>query len=106
MSQLEHIEAIERTADLMLRVDTNRAEAFASAHFAASLLAPSETEQPTEAEVLDVVMRWTSRRRPPLKAEDVATAIRSLNMLGWLDVGFSETLPAHDDFSSAESAAA
>ena len=101
-----HIEAIERTADLMLRVDTRRAEAFASAHFAASLLALSENEQPTEAEVLEVVMRWKSRRRPPLAAEDVATAVRSLNMLGWLDVEFSETLPTHDDFSSAEGAAA
>ena len=101
-----HIEAIERTADLMLRVDTKRAEAFASAHFAASLLAQSGNEPPTEAEVLEVVMRWKSRRRPPLAEEDVATAVRSLNMLGWLDVEFSETLPAHDDFSSAESAAA
>ena len=100
-----HIEAIERTADLMLRVDTKRAEAFASAHFAASLLAQSGNEQPTEAEVLEVVMRWKSRRRPQLVEEDVATAVRSLNMLGWLDVEFSETLPAYDDLSSAESAA-
>ncbi len=101
-----HIEAIERTADLMLRADTQRAEAFASAHFAASLLAQSGDERSTEAEVLEVVMRWKSRRRPPLAEADVATAVRSLNMLGWLDVEFSETLPAYDDFSMAESAVA
>ncbi len=101
-----HIEAIERTADLMLRVDTKRAETFASAHFAASLLTHVRDEQPTEAAVLAEVMRWKSRRRPPLAEEDAAEAIRSLSMLGWLDVGFSETLPAHDDFSSAESVAA
>ena len=101
-----HIEAIERTADLMLRVDTKQAEAFASAHFAADLLAHDKGGRPTEAEVLAQVMRWKSRRRPPLSEEDAADAIRSLSMLGWLDAEFSATLPAHDDFPDTESAAA
>ena len=101
-----YVEAIERTTDLMLRVDTRRAETFASAHFAAHLLANVNERRPTEADVLAEVMRWKSRRRPPLAEEDAAEAVRSLSLLGWLDVEFSETLPAYDDFFSTEVAAA
>lgn len=101
-----YAEEIERTADLMLRIDTKRAEAFASAHFAAALLAHAKGDRPTEAEVLAQVMRWKSRRRPPLVEKDAAEAVRSLSILGWLDVEFSEALPAYDDFPDADDAAA
>jgi hypothetical protein len=51
---------------------------------------------PTESEVLEEVMKWKQRRRPPLKREDVAKMIRSLNMLGWVRLTSSKDLPVSE----------
>ncbi|MDP9465625.1 MAG: macro domain-containing protein [Actinomycetota bacterium] len=89
--------AITRVADLMGRLDTSRTEVAASVHFAANALASQLGRRPTEGEVLERVLRWKQRRRPPLGAASVATAIRDLAMLGWMDVEPSEDLPVPDD---------
>ena len=93
--------AIERVADLFLRADTRRAEVLASAHLAAFELADvsrrKELPRPTEQEVVDEVLRWKLRRRPPLDAEEVATAVRGLALLGWIDVDPSENLVSDPD---------
>ncbi len=82
--------AIERVADLFLRTDTRRAEVLASAHLAATELSERSrrkgTARPTERDVVYEVLRWKLRRRPPLEADEVASAVRGLGLLGWIDV--------------------
>jgi hypothetical protein len=78
--------------DLVVRMNTNDAEIAATVHFAANRLREANTNQPTEAEILDYVMQWKIRRRPPLDEGDVALAIRRLNVLGWIDAAPSESL--------------
>ena len=86
-------EAIDRVADLFLRMRTQQAEVAAMVHFAALGLTREGQEKPTEAQVLEKVRRWKQRRRPPLKDSEVASAIRSLNILGWLKARPSLDLP-------------
>jgi hypothetical protein len=91
-------EAIERTADLFLRFPrTIDAEIAATVHFAARELAGGGTK-PSEGDVLAAVQRWKLKRRPPLAEEEVASAIRHLNMLGWVDLEASPEirLPEHE----------
>jgi O-acetyl-ADP-ribose deacetylase (regulator of RNase III)/uncharacterized protein YwgA len=83
---------IARVVDLVVRMNTSDAEIAATVHFAASRLREANTNQPTEAEILDYVMQWKIRRRPPLDEGDVALAIRRLNVLGWIDAAPSESL--------------
>jgi len=86
-------DAIERVTDLFLRMPTRDAEAAATVHFVANELSESLGRVPIESEVLDEVMRWKQRRKPPLKREDVAKMNRSLNMLGWVRLTPSTDLP-------------
>jgi O-acetyl-ADP-ribose deacetylase (regulator of RNase III)/uncharacterized protein YwgA len=88
---------IARIVDLFLRMRTDQAEVAATAHFAAAELAQESGIRPSEAQVLDAVRNWKARRRPPLTDEQVALAIRNLNLLGWLDVGPSTDLPLPTD---------
>jgi O-acetyl-ADP-ribose deacetylase (regulator of RNase III)/uncharacterized protein YwgA len=88
---------IERVVDLFLRIHTRQAEVAATVHFAAHRLVATDTE-PTELDVLDAVKEWKQRRNPPLREEEVARAIRSLNMLDWLRVQPSSSLPGVDSF--------
>lgn len=83
--------AIDRVSDLFLRIQTTRqAEIAATAHFAAQVRAAASGRRPSEAHVLDEVQQWKQRRTPPLAEADIASAIRNLGMLGWLDVTPSE----------------
>jgi len=75
---------IARVADLVVRMNTDDAEIAATVHFAANRLREASGLQPTEAEVLNYVKQWKLRRRPPLNDNDVALAIRRLNVLGWI----------------------
>lgn len=90
-------EAMERVADLMLRMDTRDAEVAATVHYAWSELAGAENSAPSEGDVLEAVMEWKQRRRPPLEASEVALAIRNLNALGWIDAEPDAGLPYPDD---------
>ena len=49
--------------------------------------------------MVDDVLKWKIRRKPPLEREEVAAAVRTLTMLGWIDVGLSEDLLAEPDFA-------
>lgn len=90
-------EQIARVVDLVVRMNTGDAEIAATVHFAANRLREANASQPTEAEILDYVMQWKIRRRPPLDEGDVALAIRRLNVLGWIDATPSETLPLPEE---------
>lgn len=90
-------ETIEKLADLFLRMPTNKGEVAATVHYAANALARRTKAKPSESEVLAEVMRWKQRRRPPLKKEDVAQMIRTLGMIGWLDLKSSSDLPVSEE---------
>jgi O-acetyl-ADP-ribose deacetylase (regulator of RNase III) len=93
----EWSEPIDRVADLFLRLDTRQAEIAATAHFAARYLATQRVERPTELDVLDAVKDWKMRRNPPLPVDEVAEAIRNLNLHGWIEVEESAELPVPRD---------
>ena len=83
---------LQRMTDLFLRMRTKDAEIAATVVFAARTLA-EQKKKPSEAQVFDFVKAWKVRRRPPLVDEEVASTVRSLNILGWLDLEASESLP-------------
>lgn len=84
---------IEKTTDLFTRVDTNQAEIAATVLFAADALQQEGKTAPLEGELLETIMKWKQRRTPPLSEEKVASAIRNLAMLRWLDVIYDPQLP-------------
>jgi uncharacterized protein YwgA len=88
---------IEKVADLFVRMDTRQAEMAATVLFSAASLRRDESQRPTEQDVLNEVMRWKRRRKPPLDERTVAKTIRNLAALGWLDVEGSEGLPIPEE---------
>jgi uncharacterized protein YwgA len=84
---------INKVANLFLRLDTNKAEIVSTILFAAQDLYKDKQKSPTETDVLEEVMNWKQRRRPPLEIKEVANAIRKLAALNWLKVKGSQTLP-------------
>lgn len=88
---------IARVVDLVVRMDTDAAEVAATVHFAANRLREEKDRQPTESEILNYVKQWKIRRRPPLEENDVALAIRRLNVLGWIDASPSNELPVLEE---------
>jgi uncharacterized protein YwgA/O-acetyl-ADP-ribose deacetylase (regulator of RNase III) len=93
----EYEPAIRKTTDLFMRVGTNRAELVATIRFAYSELKKEMKTQPSELDVLRRVMQWKRRRRPPLSETEVASHIRNLAALGWIDVKASSDLPLPED---------
>ncbi|OFW59096.1 MAG: Appr-1-p processing protein [Actinobacteria bacterium RBG_16_64_13] len=88
--------AIEKVADLFLRMDTELAEIAATVHFAAQE-SRSQLPAASEADVLRAVLEWKQKRRPPLDADKVAKSIRHLNMLSWVGLSFSDDLPVAEE---------
>lgn len=88
---------IERTTDLFVRMNTNQAEIVATVLFASETIESDKDAPKSETQVLESVMRWKQKRRPPLKEEDVASTIRNLGMLHWLNVKPDENLPVRDE---------
>lgn len=91
MKQWDNI--VDRISDLFLRMRTQQAEVAATVHFAAAELRRSGDTKPSERSVFDEVLRWKQRRTPPLRGEEVARAIRNLNLLKWVDLHMSPELP-------------
>jgi O-acetyl-ADP-ribose deacetylase (regulator of RNase III)/uncharacterized protein YwgA len=75
---------IGRVSDLLLRANTKRAEVLATAHFAATELTHDSAGSPTEDEVVESVLAWKVRRKPPLARDEVEDAVRMLNLIGWI----------------------
>jgi O-acetyl-ADP-ribose deacetylase (regulator of RNase III)/uncharacterized protein YwgA len=97
-SDLEKFEpAIRKTTDLFMRVTTKEAELVATILFAHADLIRRESGKRSEMDVLAEVMEWKKRRRPLLDRSDVASHIRNLAALGWLDVRPSPDLPLPDE---------
>jgi O-acetyl-ADP-ribose deacetylase (regulator of RNase III) len=91
-------EPIERVADLFLRVPrTGDAEIAATVHFVARDLKRQISALPTEQMVLQEVLQWKARRKPPLRPPEVAETIRNLALLDWIKVKPSLELPVEED---------
>ncbi len=88
---------IEKTTDLFLRMNTDQAEVVATVMFAADALKKQRNSTPSETEVLDSVMQWKQRRQPPLETKTVASTIRNLGMLRWLDIKPDADLPVAEE---------
>ena len=82
---------IDRVADLFLRVKTHDAEVAATVFFATRSLVTKEN--PTELDILEQVKRWKRRRRPALTDQEIAHAIRNLNLHRWVSLRPSRELP-------------
>jgi len=93
--QLNAFEAVvQKTTDLFLRLkSTHQAELVTTVLYAARQLERSRPRKPSEMEVLESVMRWKQRRRPPLETSEVAHTVRNLAALEWLDIEPSPDLP-------------
>jgi uncharacterized protein YwgA/O-acetyl-ADP-ribose deacetylase (regulator of RNase III) len=83
-------------ARLMARMTTRNAEVAATVHFVAGELRRSLGDTPDEQQILDGVMEWKARKQPPLDESEVITAIRNLQILGWLEAKPSAALPYED----------
>jgi len=88
---------IEKIADLFVRLQTKQAEVIATVLFAADMLSKTNKEKLSELDVLDGVMMWKQKRRPPLDKGEVAYIIRNLAALRWLDVKPSHDLPIPEE---------
>jgi O-acetyl-ADP-ribose deacetylase (regulator of RNase III)/uncharacterized protein YwgA len=89
--------ARDRVADLFMRMDTQRAEVAATVHYAARELETRLRQTPEENAVVQAVMEWKVRRRPPLDSKEVAITTRNLNLLGWIRAKPSKDLPVADE---------
>lgn len=95
----EHNDVLEKTTDLFMRVDTTQAETLATVMFTATeLKRKNKSLSPvSETDVLEAVMQWKQRRKPPLNRAIVASTIRNLGTLGWLDVQPDDRLPVSEE---------
>lgn len=95
-----HIESLElwesiisKTTDLFARINTVEAEIVATVIYTANSLGKTTGRMPVESEVLDSVMQWKVQRQPPLVVTEVASTIRNLGMLRWLQLKIDPDLP-------------
>jgi hypothetical protein len=80
-----------------MRLNSNQAEVVAIVLFAAQGLRKRKQDKPSERDVLDAVMDWKQRRRPPLEEREVALTVRNLAALKWLHVKPSSNLLLPDE---------
>ena len=88
---------IDKIADLFMRMNTKQAEVAATVHFVAQEWKDRTEGTPTEKDVLDSVMQWKQKRRPPLEEKEVALTVRNLNMLSWIGARASGDLPITEE---------
>jgi len=88
---------IEKTTDLFMRVDTTQAETIATVIFTVTALKQKSKSPVSEMDVLEAVMQWKQRRNPRLDKTTVASTIRNLGMLHWLDVQPDDRLPVSEE---------
>ncbi len=82
-----------------MRLDTKQAEVVATVLFAAKSLGNRTETKPSERDVLEAVMQWKQRRRPPLDEPEIALTVRNLAAMKWLQVEPSPNLPLPDELA-------
>jgi len=85
---------IDKTADLFLRLNTEKAEIVATVLFTERTMNKGGM---TEKDVLQAVMKWKQKRRPPINEVEVAETIRNLGMLKWFRLTPSADIPIRDE---------
>ncbi len=88
--------AARRVADLLRRMKDPGTRRLQQRCAVADELADSAGGTPTEEDVLAGVLDWKQRKQPPLRQDEVISAIQGLAMLGWLDVERSASLPVNE----------
>lgn len=78
--------AVERTADLISRMNTATTEVAATVHYTAEALESEKLHRPTASEVIAAVEQWKARRRPSLARPAIVDALAVLGLRGWLNV--------------------
>lgn len=86
---------IDKTVDLFLRLDTNKAEIVATVLFVEREMNKGDM---SEDGILQEVMKWKQKRRPPLDEKEVSQVIRNLGVLQWFSLKPSADLPIEDDW--------
>ncbi len=91
--------AVERTVDLMSRMNSLTAEIAATVHFTAMGLERRTGNHPTATQVVAAVESWKIRRKPPLTRESILHALIILALRGWVNVQLDEaTKPLVEEF--------
>jgi hypothetical protein len=89
---------IEQLTDLFLRINTtHQAELAATVHFAAQSFQKEHRETPSETDVLNGVIEWKQRRKPPYDRSEVAKTIRNLASLRLISVKSSRDLTVAEE---------
>lgn len=86
---------IDKTVDLFLRLNTNQAEIVATVLFVEKEI--NKKNDITEKDVLNEVIKWKQKRRPPISEKEAAAVIRNLGVLKWFHLQPSIDLPV-DEF--------
>jgi uncharacterized protein YwgA len=85
---------IDKTVDLFSRIkSTEQAEEVLTVFFAARQLKSKRNGDITEQDLQDYILDWKKSWRTDEKREAVASAIRNLILLGWLQLRISEAVP-------------
>jgi len=87
---------ISKTVDLFSRIkNTEQAEEITTVLFAARQIKQEKTaDEVTEQDLYDYIVSWKKEWKKQDKQNAIATTIRNLEMLDWLKLKYSETLPA------------
>lgn len=95
---------INKTVDLFSRIkSTDQAEEVATVLYSSRQLKQErKNEEVSEQELYDYILSWKKLWDTDEKKEILASTIRNLEMLGWLKLKYSDTLPgAKGDFDDA-----
>jgi Cdc6-like AAA superfamily ATPase len=87
---------IDKTVDLFSRIkNTDQAEEVATVIFAVqNLKQERKPEEVSEADLFNYILEWKKLwKKDESKQESLVEAIRNLEMLGWVKLRFSESLP-------------
>jgi O-acetyl-ADP-ribose deacetylase (regulator of RNase III)/uncharacterized protein YwgA len=87
---------IDKTVDLFSRIkSTDQAEEVATVIFAVqSLKQERKPDEVSEADLFNYILEWKKLwKKDAAKQESLAEAIRNLEMLGWLKLQYSDSLP-------------
>lgn len=90
---------IDKTVDLFSRIkSTEQAEEVATVLYSSRKLKKSAKEKNSisEKDIYDYVLDWKKAWEKEEKRKTVASTIRNLEMLGWLQLQYSECLPVHE----------
>jgi uncharacterized protein YwgA len=100
-SQLQELQPeIDKVVDLFSRVkNTDQGEEIATVYFAFKELKKNKTDHKiTEQDLYDYIFEWKKKWIDPQKCKNIASAIRNLTSLGWINVAFSDSLRIDENF--------